>query len=82
MAHISGDLAAMKEKYERTAPSADGEARVFYASALLANGQKDDARKLLELWPLPVETGGDSMVESLVFPKFIELRRSLGMSVP
>ena len=81
-ARISGELSTLKEKYERTAPSSDGEARVFYAAALLAEGQKDAARKLLELWPLPVETGGDSMVESLVFPKFIELRRALGMSVP
>lgn len=81
-ARISGDLATLKEKYQRTAPSSDGEARVFYAAALFSDGQKDAARKLLELWPLPVETGGDSMVESLVFPKFIELRRSLGMSVP
>jgi len=80
--HISDGLPALKEKYDRSAPASDGEARVFYAAALLADGQKDAARKLLQLWPLPAETGGDPTVESLVFPKFIELRRAAGMQAP
>lgn len=80
--HFSVNMNALKEAYSRTAPSQDGEARTFYAAALLAEGQKDEARKLLELWPLPLGSGGDQTVESLVFPKFIESRRALGMAVP
>jgi tetratricopeptide (TPR) repeat protein len=80
LGHVSDGLAALKEGYDRSTPPSDGAARVFYAAALLADGQKEAARKLLELWPLPVETGGDATVESLVFPKFIESRRALGLS--
>ncbi|HLX45146.1 MAG TPA: hypothetical protein VKR43_16985 [Bryobacteraceae bacterium] len=80
--HVSNDLASLKEAFFRTAPAQDGEARTFYAAGLIAAGQKDEARKLLELWPLPTENGGDPTFESLVFPKFIESRRALGMPVP
>jgi tetratricopeptide (TPR) repeat protein len=79
---FSADPAALKEAYARSAPSGDGQARVFYAAALIAAGQKDQARALLELWPLPEESGGDPTVASLVFPKFAEARRALGMSAP
>jgi tetratricopeptide (TPR) repeat protein len=78
---VSADLGALKEAYARTAPSGDGEARAFYAAALIAAGQKDEARKLLQLWPLPEEPG-DPTVTSLVFPKFIEARHALGLSAP
>ncbi len=76
------DRDALKQSYEHTPPSADGQARTFYAAALAGAGQKDEARKLLTLWPLPAESGGDPMRESTVFPKFIEVRRALGMPAP
>ena len=76
--HLPDDLATLKQAYEQTPPSADGQVRVFYASALIAAGRKEEARKLLVLWPLPAETGGDPLLESLVFPKFIELRKAAG----
>lgn len=82
LGRVSTDLVALKEKYDRTPPATDGEARAFYAAALVAAGQKDAARKLLERWPLPAESGGDPTIESLVFPKFIESRRALGMPAP
>jgi Flp pilus assembly protein TadD len=69
------DLQALKQAFDRTAPHADGEVRTFYAAALLAAGQKDEARKLLTLWPLP-GSGGDSLFQAMVYPKFIELRRA------
>lgn len=74
------DLGALKQAFEHTTPSADGQARTFYAAALLVAGQRDEARKLLERWPLPTETGGDPMLESKVFPTFIEARRAAGMA--
>ncbi|HML16466.1 MAG TPA: tetratricopeptide repeat protein, partial [Bryobacteraceae bacterium] len=73
------NLAELKQKYEQTQPTADAQVRVFYASALLADGQKEEARKLLARWPLPAENDGDPLVESLVFPKFIELRKAAGL---
>jgi tetratricopeptide (TPR) repeat protein len=72
------DGEALKNSYERTPPAVDGQVRTFYASALLEAGQKDEAKKLLTLWPLP-ETGGDPLLQSLVFPRFLELRRSVGL---
>jgi Flp pilus assembly protein TadD len=72
------DREALKNSYEHTPPALDGQVRTFYASALLEAGQKDEAKKLLILWPLP-ETGGDPLLQSLVFPKFLELRRTVGL---
>lgn len=72
------DLSALKNMYEPTPPPADGLVRTFYAAALLGAGQRDEARKLLTHWPLP-ESGADPIWQSLVFPKFLELRRAVQM---
>jgi len=70
------DPAALKQAYERAAPTTDGLPRVLYAAALAKAGQKDEARKLIALWPLPgVET--DPLLQSFVFPKYLELKREL-----
>jgi hypothetical protein len=70
------DLAALKQAYERTPPAADGLPRVLYAGALAKAGQKDEARKLIALWPLP-GAESDPLLQSLVFPKYLELKREL-----
>jgi tetratricopeptide (TPR) repeat protein len=76
---LGGDLASLKKKYEATQPPADGEVRVFYAAALVAAGDRDEARKILKLWPIPEERGEDPLAESIVYPKFIELRKAVGL---
>jgi hypothetical protein len=49
---------------------------VLYAAALMHAGQKDEARKLIALWPLPgAET--DPLLQSFVFPKYLELKQEL-----
>jgi tetratricopeptide (TPR) repeat protein len=68
----------LKRAYESSEPSADGLIRTLYAAALLANGQKDDAKKLGARWPLP-DNAGEPVLQSLVFPKYIALRRILGL---
>ena len=75
-APLPGDLAGLKTRYEHTPPSSDGEIRTFYAAALLKAGQKDEARKLATLWPLPLEQGVDPLFESLVFPTFLEVQKA------
>jgi len=70
------DPALLKQAYERTPPVADGFARVFYAAALAEAGQKDEARKLIALWPLP-GLENDPLLQSFVFPKYLELKRDL-----
>ena len=70
------DPAALKQAYERTPATSDGIPRVLYAAALAKAGRKDEARKLLALWPLPgAET--DPLLQSIVFPKFLELKQEL-----
>jgi hypothetical protein len=70
------DPAALKQAYDRTPPTADGLPRVLYAAALMHAGQKDEARKLIALWPLPgAET--DPLLQSFVFPKYLELKQEL-----
>jgi hypothetical protein len=49
-------------------------ARTFYAAALLRAGRREEARKLVALWPLP--KAADSL-EALMYPTFLELRREL-----
>jgi Flp pilus assembly protein TadD len=72
----------LKQLYERTEPVNDGLVRTLYAAALLGSGsnedagRKDDARKLLAVWPLPPRMS--SPLESLVYPQFLDLRKKLG----
>ncbi|HTB13898.1 MAG TPA: tetratricopeptide repeat protein [Bryobacteraceae bacterium] len=77
-ARFPADLAALKHAYESSQPAADGLFRTLYAEALLANGEKDEAKKLAARWPLP-DNAGDPVLQSLVFPKYLALRRILGL---
>jgi tetratricopeptide (TPR) repeat protein len=71
---IPTDLQALKRAYESIPPTADGLARTFYAAALLQQGQKEEATKLLTRWPLP-DSAGDPVLQAFLYPKFQELRR-------
>jgi len=75
---LPSDVASLKQAYEGSQPSSDGLYRTIYAEALLANGDKDAAKKLTARWPLP-DSAGDPVLQSLVFPKYIALRRILGL---
>jgi hypothetical protein len=70
------DPAELKQAYERTPPSADGVPRVLYAAVLSQAGQKDEARKLIALWPLP-GSENDALLQSFVFPRYLELKQKL-----
>lgn len=71
-------LDPLKQAYEATQPSVDGFYRTFYADELLKQGKKEEAKKLAARWPLP-ESAGEPVLQSLVFPKYVELRRILGL---
>jgi Flp pilus assembly protein TadD len=75
---LPADLDQLKRLYEASQPGADGFYRTIYAEALLANGKKDEAKKLAARWPLP-DNAGEPIIQSLVFPKYIALRRILGL---
>jgi Flp pilus assembly protein TadD len=76
LSKLPQDPAALKQAYERTPPTADSLSRVLYAAALAQAGQKDEARKLIALWPLP-GADSDPLLQSLVFPKYLQLKREL-----
>jgi tetratricopeptide (TPR) repeat protein len=72
------DLLQLKALYESTNPALDGLARTIYAAALARAGKTEEARALLKRWPLP-DSAGDPLLQSLVYPQFLELRRKLGI---
>jgi len=72
------DPSQLKQGYEATPPASDGFYRTFYADELLRQGNKEETKKLVARWPLP-DSAGEPVLQSLVFPKFIELRRILGL---
>ena len=75
-ARIPDDLNQIRTVYQSTNPAADGLPRTLYAAALVKAGKADDARALLKLWPLP-ESGSDALLQSLMYPRFLELRKAL-----
>jgi len=68
----------IKQEYEATQPPVDGLYRTFYVEELLRQDKKAEAKNLAARWPLP-DSAGEPVLQSLVFPKFIELRRMLGL---
>ena len=76
--HPPDDLEQLKKIFEGTNPSVDGLPRTLYAEALAKAGKTDEARALLKIWPLP-ETAADPLLQSLLYPRFLELRKSLGI---
>ena len=75
-ARIPDDLVQLRTAYQNTNPAADGLPRTLYAAALAKAGKTDEARALLKLWPLP-ESASDSLLQSLIYPRFLELRKAL-----
>jgi hypothetical protein len=73
---LPSTVEALKPTYESQPPGQDGVARVLYAAALADAGKVDDAKALLKRWPLP-ENGADPTIETIVFPKYLELRKKL-----
>jgi tetratricopeptide (TPR) repeat protein len=74
LASVPSDLAELEKAYRRSNPLSDGLVRTLYAEALARAGRKDEARSLVKLWPLPEQT---DLLQGLMYPKFIELRKAL-----
>lgn len=70
------DPAMLERTYRATPAVADGWIRTFYAFSLLKSGQREEAAKLVDPWPLP-ETG-DPLLQSLLYPTYLDLRKQLG----
>jgi tetratricopeptide (TPR) repeat protein len=65
-----GPLEAM---YSQTNPAVDGQIRTLLAWADVETGQPAEARKLVQIYPLPL-SAGDPVFASLIFPRFLYLR--------
>ena len=57
----------------RDNPAADGQIRTLLAWADVGAGRIAEARKLVQLYPLPLSSG-DPIFASLIFPRFLYLR--------
>jgi tetratricopeptide (TPR) repeat protein len=73
------DLNQLKTLFENKNPSTDGLERTLYAAALARAGKAEEARALLKLWPLP-DASADPLLASMLYPKFLELRKTLGVT--
>jgi len=76
--HPPEDLEELKKIFESTNPAVDGLPRTLYAAALVKAGKTEEARALLKIWPLP-ETAADPLLQSLLYPRYLELRKTLGI---
>ncbi len=76
--HPPDDLQQLKQIFESTNPALDGLPRTLYAAALAKAGKTDEARALLKTWPLP-ETAADPLLQSLLYPRYLDLRKTLGV---
>ena len=74
--HLPDDLNQVRTLYLSTNPATDGLPRTLYGEALVRNGKANEARALLRLWPLP-ESASDSVLQSLMYPRYLELRKAL-----
>jgi tetratricopeptide (TPR) repeat protein len=66
-------LPLLEAMYRETNPTADGQIRTLLAWADVEMGRIAEARKLVQLYPIPVSSG-DPVFESLAFPRFLYLR--------
>ncbi len=76
--HPPEDLEQLKRIFEGTNPAVDGLPRTLYAGALAKAGKTEEARALLKMWPLP-QSAVDPLLQSLLYPQFLELRKTLGI---
>ncbi len=76
--HPPDDPEQLKKIFEGTNPAVDGLPRTLYAAALAKAGKTEEARALLKIWPLP-ETAADPLLQSLLYPRYLELRKTLGI---
>lgn len=72
---LAADQAKLQQVFEHTDPVNDSLPRILYADALFHAGKKEQARELVKRWPLPIRD--DSPLQSLLYPKFLELRKDL-----
>ena len=71
---VPSGVADLEKDYQHSNPASDGLVRTLYAEALVRAGRKPEAAKLVKLWPLPEQT---DLLQGLMYPKFLELRKTL-----
>jgi tetratricopeptide (TPR) repeat protein len=59
--------------YRETNPAMDGQIRTLLAWSDVETGRIAEARKLVQIFPLPL-SAGDPVLASLIFPRFLYLR--------
>jgi Flp pilus assembly protein TadD len=66
-------LPLLNAEFQAASPGSDGEIRTLLAWAYVELGRFDQAGKLINTYPLPLNSG-DPLFASLIFPRFLYLR--------
>jgi len=66
-------IAPLEAMYRETSPTGDGQVRILLAWAYVEAGRVAEARKLVQIYPLPL-SAGDPFFASLIFPRIFYLR--------
>ncbi len=66
--------------YAQSSPNSDADIRTLYAWALFEAGQRDQARPLLERFPIPLGAADNPIFMTQLFPRFLALRSSIAGS--
>jgi Flp pilus assembly protein TadD len=78
LAHRPADaIAPLRQVFDKTHPSFDGQVRTLLAWAEVDTGRVQDAKSLVDLYPEPFTSGGEALFYSLTFPRFLELRATV-----
>jgi Flp pilus assembly protein TadD len=65
---------SLEQVYRATMPTSDGLVRTLLAWSYARTGRPQEAARLLDLYPIPLSGGGNPILSSLVFPRFVQLR--------
>ncbi|MEO8096884.1 MAG: hypothetical protein ABI811_04240 [Acidobacteriota bacterium] len=76
-ARLPSDVTTLDQTYRNTAAANDGLVRTLYARALLGAGRRDEARKLVQTWPLP--ESGELLLQASIYPIFKDVRQKLAL---
>jgi tetratricopeptide (TPR) repeat protein len=63
-----------KALYEEANPAVDGDIRTLYAWALVQSGHSQEARPLVQCYPIMLGPASNPIFSSLVFPRFLQVR--------
>jgi Tfp pilus assembly protein PilF len=75
--HPADAIPLLKPLYEKSSPTSDANLRILYAWALSGAARRDEARPLLDRYPIPLGAADDVLFMTQLFPRFLALRSAI-----